>query len=361
MLAVKDLTLHAGAFQVDGVSFEVAQGSCHILLGPTGSGKTLILESVAGLRRTRAGRICLVEQDITFTVPEQRNIAYLPQDLALFPTMTVKDNIGYSLRIKGSGKREKDAKIMSLASSLGIGGLLDRKIHNLSGGEKQRVALARALAAGSNLILLDEPLSSLHINLRREIWYLLQAIRKEHKLTFLMVTHDLDEALFLGDTISIIHAGLLLQTGTKKEVFNWPLSLDVARIVGVENFFPAFVERAKEDHLIIRIPAVDATFKVKKPTQGRLFGKNDRVILGIRANNLIPAEPGEKLAKTNAASFQVEGVYEKGSGVTILLKHASSRDTTAVVELHRNSCTAVPGQDINIIFPNEAIMIFACS
>lgn len=358
MLEVKNLAIQAGTFQVEDVSFEVAGGSCHVLLGPTGSGKSLILESMAGLRRTQGGSIWLAGQDITFTVPEKRSIAYLPQDLALFPTMKVKDNIGYSLRFSSLDKRARDGKIMNLASNLGITPILERQIHNLSGGEKQRVALARALATGSSTMLLDEPLSSLHTSMRREIWYLLQEIRREHKLTILMVTHDLDEALFLGDTISIMHDGLLLQTGTKKDVFNSPRSLDAARIVGVENYFPAIVEKAGENELLLHSPELDAFFIAKQPPTERIFRNNDRVIMGMRANNLSFAEPQGKGDKTNTASFEVEGAYEKGASTTVLLRHLSSRDTIAVAELHRHSFTAVPGQKVEIIFPSVEIMVF---
>ncbi|MEW5921904.1 MAG: ABC transporter ATP-binding protein [Bacillota bacterium] len=359
MLEVKDLTLRTGAFQVKQVSFAVAEGSCHVLLGPTGSGKTLLLESVAGLRRPQAGTIHLAGQEISGTVPEKRKIAYLPQDLALFPTMTVKDNIAYSLRLSGLAKRERYAKIRDLASGLGIAEILDRHIYHLSGGEKQRVALARALAAGSKMMLFDEPLSSLHTSLRREVCYLLQEIRQEHKLTYLMVTHDLEEALFLGDTISIIYGGRLLQTGDKEEVFNHPHSLEVARIVGVENFFRAVVKEVEEGRLLLHCAALDASFNVEKGGMGRLFRENDGVTLGIRANNIILTEPREQPGETNTTCFMVEGVYAKGSSATILLRHADSRETIAVAELSKHSYRAAPGHKVKVLFPGEDLMVFS--
>ncbi len=361
MLEVKGLSIHAGTFQVKGVSFTVAQGGCHVLLGPTGSGKTLILESIAGLRRIQAGSIWLTGRNISRTVPEKRNMAYLPQDLALFPTMSVRENIGYGLRFKGMGKKERAERIMGLASRLGIVGILERQIHNLSGGEKQRVALARALATGSMMMLLDEPLSSLHCSLRREIWYLLESVRREHKLTFLLVTHDLEEAFFLGETISIMHGGLLLQTGTKKEVFNSPASLEAARIVGVENFFPAFVQQVGENYLRLHSPSLDTFFKVKRCLPGGLFKEGDSVILGIRANSFIltASKDNGKDNRENTVSFMVEGVYEKGTNTTLLLKHARDSNSTAVAELHRNGFMAFPGQKVDLVFPGEEIMVFS--
>ena len=358
MLEVNDLTLRAGAFQVNEVSFRVAEGSCHVLLGPTGSGKTLILESIAGLRRLQEGTIVLAGEGMGGIFPEKRKIAYLPQDLALFPTMTVKENIGYSLRISGLPKRERDFKIKDLATNLGIGEILERSIHHLSGGEKQRVALARALAAGSRVMLLDEPLSSLHTGLRREVWHLLQNIRKEHNLTYLMVTHDLDEALFLGDTISIMNGGRLLQTGDKNEVFNRPRSLEAARIVGVENFFSAVVKYIEGEYLRLYCPALNASFMVENRGGTRLFQEGDGVTLGIRANNLILAEPGEQPEETNVASFIVEGVYEKGSSATVLLRHEGSRDTIAVAEQHKQTYPVSQGQKVKLLFPVENIMLY---
>ncbi len=357
MLEVKDLTLCAGAFQVNRVSFRVAKGSCHVLLGPTGSGKTLILESVAGLRRLQEGSIQLAGDEISGTFPEKRKIAYLPQDLALFPTMTVKENIAYSLRISGLAKRERYARVKDIAVSLGIGEILERNINYLSGGEKQRVALARALVAGSRMMLLDEPLSSLHTGLRREIWHLLQRIRKEHNLTCLMVTHDLDEALFLGDTISIIHGGRLLQTGGKNEVFNRPNSLETARIVGVENFFTAEVTGREGDCLWLHCRTLNASFIVEK--RGNFScQEGDGVTLGIRANNLILTEPGVQRGETNGADLVVEEVYERGSSVTVLLREGGNRNIIAMAEQHKQNYPVSPGQKVKLLFPKENIMLY---
>jgi len=358
MLEVNDLTLRAGAFAVKEVSFEVAEGSCHVLLGPTGSGKTLILESVAGLRRLQAGTIKLAGEEINGTFPEKRKIAYLPQDLALFPTMTVKDNIAYSLRISGLAKRDCYARIKDTATGLGIGEILERSIHHLSGGEKQRVALARALVAGNRMMLLDEPLSSLHTGLRREIWHLLQRIRKEHNLTYLLVTHDLDEALFLSDTISIIHGGRLLQTGDKNEVFNRPSSLEAARIVGVENFFAAVVQGNEAACLRLHCPALSASFMVEKRRGAPLYQEGEGVTLGIRANNLILTVAQEQPGEMNGAELVVEEVYEKGSSATVLLRHGDRRDTIVVAEQHKQNYPVFPGQKVKLLFPRENIMLY---
>ncbi|MDO9534411.1 MAG: ATP-binding cassette domain-containing protein [Bacillota bacterium] len=361
MLEVKNLTIRAGDFQVRDISFSVQTGSCHVFLGPTGSGKTLILETVAGLRLPESGTIYLSGEEITSTLPEKRKIAYLPQDLALFPNMTVKDNISYSMRINGLDKKESYKRIKSLAQTLEIEGILDRSIHYLSGGEKQRAALARALASGSKMMLLDEPLSSLNTRLRRDIWYLLKKIQSEHGLTYLVVTHDLDEASFLGDTISIIFEGDQLQTGGKNSVFNHPTSIEAAGIVGVENYFKGVVEKIEENFIVIYSEEIGTAFKVEKDNSAFPLKEGAHITMGIRANNLFLAEPDNKSMDTNAAEFVVEAVYEKGSTYTVLLKHLYCKDSKALAEVfkHNNKLSFNIGQTVKVLFPGEYIMILS--
>lgn len=359
MLKVNELTIRAGTFQANRISFEVPEGSCHVLLGPTGSGKTLVLESVAGLHRPLWGRILLAGQEISGMPPEKRKIAYLPQDLALFPGMAVKDNIAYSLRFNRAGKERRHDRIRDLAKSLGIPGILNRSIHHLSGGEKQRVALARALASGSRMMLLDEPLSSLHVNLRREIWYLLKKIQKEHKITLLMVTHDLDEALFLGNTISILNEGRLLQSGLKNDVFKYPRSQEAARIVGVENYFPAIVRKTGEKDLLLHCPEMKTDFQVQARDAYENFQVNEPVIMGIRSDSLTMANSLEQLGKTNVSRFLVEEVNEKGSSATVLLRHPNNGDLLALAEINRNGAIPTPGQAARILFPSDRVMVFS--
>ena len=190
MLEIKNLYLQAGDFQVEQINFAVSVGACHALVGETGSGKTLILETVAGLRKAKSGNIYWLERDITHLTPEQRKLAYVPQDLALFPHMTVRENIEYGLRMQRNFSSDKCAELEKLARNLGIHHLLERSIKNLSGGERQRTALARALAPGNTLLLLDEPFSALHEAMRRELWLLLKALQQQYGITILIVTHD---------------------------------------------------------------------------------------------------------------------------------------------------------------------------
>ena len=171
MLEIKGLSVRAGSFTLKDIDLSIEDRLCHVIIGPTGCGKTTLLEAIAGLRKSSTGQIYLDGNEITHLSVEKRVLSYLPQDLALFPHLNVRDNIFYGLRIR----KEKDKRfydlIHELVKNLGITHILDRPIHNLGGGERQRVALIRAMATGNGYLLLDEPLSALHEGMKKEMWF----------------------------------------------------------------------------------------------------------------------------------------------------------------------------------------------
>jgi ABC-type sugar transport system ATPase subunit len=189
------------------VSFTVPQGSYAVLMGRSGSGKTSLLELLCGLRFPSSGAIWIGDREITNLTPGERGIGYVPQDGALFPTMTVRENIEFALRIRGESGPGSRAAVESLAERLGIAGVLDRKPQHLSGGERQRVALARALAATPTVLVLDEPLSALDEELREDLARLLKEIQRDLKLTTLHVTHHRQEAAQLADHVLRLEHG----------------------------------------------------------------------------------------------------------------------------------------------------------
>jgi ABC-type sugar transport system ATPase subunit len=209
MIAVQNLSVRAGRFALEGVSFEVATGQYAILMGRTGSGKTTILEAVCGLKRVLGGRILLLGRDVTHLKPAERGVGYVPQDLALFQTMTVRDHLALSLLIRKWDRRMVERRVGELAELLGIEGLLDRKPHGLSGGESQRVALGRALAYRPRILLLDEPLSALDDETREEMYTLLRVVQQQTQVTTLHVTHNGAEAKRLGDRLFVVRDGTL--------------------------------------------------------------------------------------------------------------------------------------------------------
>jgi len=204
MIRVEKLSVRAGDFALDDISFEVPTGAYGLLMGRTGSGKTTILESLCGLRTVTAGRIVLMGEDVTKRKPAERGIGFVPQDAALFSTMRVRNQIGFALTIRKWSRRQIDGRVTELAELLGIGHLLDRRPVGLSGGEQQRVALGRALAAKPGVLCLDEPLSSLDDASREEMCSLLRSVRERTGVTTLHISHSKTDARLLADVLLLI-------------------------------------------------------------------------------------------------------------------------------------------------------------
>jgi multiple sugar transport system ATP-binding protein len=221
-----------GVRAVDGLDLTIADGEFFALLGPSGCGKTTLLRSIAGLETVTSGRIEIGGRDVTGLAPGARDIAMVFQDYALFPHMTVRDNIAYPLRIKKVGKPERHAKAAETAEGLSLGALLDRRPGQLSGGQQQRAALARAVAVRPQVFLFDEPLSNLDARLRLEARTFLKRLQRELGVTTVFVTHDQAEALAMSDRMAVMDAGRIRQIGTPTEVFQRPTSTFVASFIG---------------------------------------------------------------------------------------------------------------------------------
>lgn len=207
MIRFENVTWVAGVFRLEEISFTIPAGSYAVLMGRTGCGKTTLLEILCGLRRPRSGSVFIGERNVTCEPPGARGIGYVPQDGAMFPTMTVRENIGFALRLRGRSPDEIRQRVDELAAHLGVAHLLDRLPNNLSGGERQRVALGRALAAKPGVLVLDEPLSALDEDLRDDLATLLRKIQRELGITALHITHSRSEAAQLADTIFRLEGG----------------------------------------------------------------------------------------------------------------------------------------------------------
>jgi ABC-type sulfate/molybdate transport systems ATPase subunit len=231
MIRLNRLCYSVGDFALREIDLDIREGEYFVLLGRPGSGKTILLECIAGLRRLATGEIWLHGKRVDQNEPAARNVGYVPQDYALFRRMTTRENIAFGLRARGAPHGERQQRVEELASLLGIARLLGRRVPGLSGGERQRVALARALAIAPRVLLLDEPVNALDRETRDDVLNELRRVHGEVGTTTLHVCHDLDEMRTVADRVAILHEGTVEQVGTPQELAREPASSTVARLL----------------------------------------------------------------------------------------------------------------------------------
>ena len=226
---------YGGALALDGVSLEIAAGEFVVLLGPSGCGKTTLLNLIGGFSEPVSGQVLIGGRDMAGVSPAQRPTTTVFQDYALFPHMTLADNVGFGLRMRGVGRAARRVQAEEMLALVGLPGRADRRPHELSGGQRQRVALARALAVSPDVLLLDEPLGALDLKLRRAMQDELKAIQRRVGTTFVHVTHDQEEAMAIADRIVVMNAGRIADIGPPREVYLRPKSLFSAAFMGEIN------------------------------------------------------------------------------------------------------------------------------
>jgi putative spermidine/putrescine transport system ATP-binding protein len=224
---------------VDDLDLDIAEGEFFSMLGPSGSGKTTVLRLIAGFEQPTSGTIELRGQDVTDRAPFDRDVNTVFQDYALFPHMTVLENVAYGLRVRGVARQRRRDLALAALDSVALAGFGDRKPSQLSGGQRQRVALARATVVEPKVLLLDEPLGALDLKLREQMQVELKELQRSLGITFIFVTHDQEEALTLSDRIAVFNAGKIEQLGTPAEIYESPASPFVASFVGTSNIFDA--------------------------------------------------------------------------------------------------------------------------
>jgi ABC-type Fe3+/spermidine/putrescine transport system ATPase subunit len=331
MIEIRDIAVQTKGFSLRDVSLTVHSNSCHVIIGPTGCGKTTLLEAVIGFRKMQKGRIILDGTDITDLPVHERSFSYVPQDLAIFPHLTVQDNIFYGIRHSGiANKKERYEAALELVNSLSITHLIRRRSVNLSGGERQRVALARALAPGHRYLLLDEPLSALHEGMKKELWFLLKSLQKKYGFTILMVSHDMEETFFLADHISVMIDGKIHQSGIKEDVYNMPSTGEVADFFGINNLFKAAITETHGDFSSIYCPELSAALVVPS---GRLtaFKHEAAVKAGIRPEEImILRADRDSRERENILHGKIEGIFEKGASYLIIFKPERAERTIEI-------------------------------
>ena len=252
MICAENLTFEVGEFRLDAVSIEMLRNEYFVLLGPPGSGKSIFLECLCGLRRVASGRILFDGRDITHDEPRKRNIGYVPQDYALFPHLTVQQNIAFGLRAVGNSRKMAAFRANETAEMLGISHLLKRSVSGLSGGEKQRTALGRALVMEPQVLLLDEPVCALDEATRQNICSMLRRIQQDLRLTVMHVSHNLEEAFSVADRAAILNNGRIEQTGSLDELLRKCKNEFVARFMRCENIFTGTVAESLPDSDAVR-------------------------------------------------------------------------------------------------------------
>ncbi len=235
MIEIKHLSLTLGDFSLKDVNLTINNGEYLVMLGPTGAGKTVLIEAIAGLHRIRQGEIWIDGTNVTGLAPEERAVGYVPQHFVLFPFLNVEGNIAFGLKPAGYSGAESEQRVATLAKLLNLSHLLQRDTRSLSGGEKQRIALARALAPAPRILLLDEPLSSLDLQTAKYLRMELLRINRELGVTTLHITHNQIEAEEMADRVAVLNLGRLEQVGLTQEVFFYPQSRVVSDFIGSPN------------------------------------------------------------------------------------------------------------------------------
>ncbi|HZK58883.1 MAG TPA: ABC transporter ATP-binding protein [Cryobacterium sp.] len=307
---------------VDGVDLDIAEGEFFSMLGPSGSGKTTVLRLIAGFEQPTSGTVSLLGQDVTTRAPFDRDVNTVFQDYALFPHMTVLDNVAYGLRVRGVSKRARHAQALEALETVRLGGFGDRKPGQLSGGQRQRVALARATVVQPKVLLLDEPLGALDLKLREQMQVELKELQRELGITFIFVTHDQEEALTLSDRIAVFNEGRIEQLGTPSEIYDRPVSPFVAAFVGTSNIFDDTLSRTLLGRAGIHsvrpekmtIGRADAALATDRTAQGTLA---EVIYVGSSTRLMVDLDAGKRIVVLEQNDAHRLGEDQRGSRVNV--------------------------------------------
>lgn len=306
MIRIRNLYKDWKEFALKDINLEIEQGEYFVILGPTGAGKTMLLETIAGFHIPDSGDVWIGGRDVTNLAPERRRVGFIYQDYSLFPHFTVEENIEFGLKLNKSASSDANKKrTAEIMDWLGVSHLAHRYPTTLSGGEQQKVAIARAVAVEPSLLLLDEPLAALDRRTRDYLRVELKRVKEELDITMVHVTHDQTEAMVLGDRVAVMMNGQILQVGTPFEIFNKPLNEEIADFVGVENILSGTVRDNKSGVAEIEIDTGANIFAVSSYCEGK-------VKVFIRPEDIILAGCREESSARNCLKGRINEINDMG-------------------------------------------------
>jgi spermidine/putrescine transport system ATP-binding protein len=328
VIGVESVTKRYGDFvAVERADFDIARGEFFSMLGPSGCGKTTMLRMIAGFETVTSGRILLEGIDVSQVPPYRRNVNTVFQQYALFPHLSVRDNVAFGPRTKDVAPDEVDRRVQKMLDVVRLGAFADRRPHQLSGGQKQRVALARALVNYPSALLLDEPLSALDLKLRQAMQIELKRIQREVGITFIFVTHDQEEALTMSDRIAVMSAGRVEQVGSPEEIYDSPATGFVAGFIGTANLLPTVVQQIDGDRALVKL-AGDR--RVEAPTLGHRFAVGEAATLMVRPERIRVSARGPENDDQSIPVTVVETIFQ-GPVVRFVLADAAGNEIVAHV------------------------------
>ncbi|MDD3168955.1 MAG: tungstate ABC transporter ATP-binding protein WtpC [Eubacteriales bacterium] len=347
MINIRNVYKQLGDFSLKNINLSIDDNEYYVLVGPTGAGKTVILEIISGMYKPDSGNVWINGRNVTSEYPEERHIGFVYQDYMLFPNLDVRENITFALKLQKIPQKSMNEKLEEITAMLNIKDLLERHPATLSGGEQQRVALARALIAEPKVLLLDEPLSALDPQSKELFQQDLKSIHHKTKTTTIHITHDFNEAYILADRIGVMCSGELVQTGTPFEVFQRPTSQFVAEFLGMENIYSGEVVNGSKVQLI-RIGSVSIS---------GITNLKGKVRVAIRPEDIIISREKFSSSARNTLNSRIIKIVSQGPFVKLILD-AGITLAVLVTKQALEEMDLKVGQSVWAIFKSTAVHIF---
>ncbi len=355
---LQNISVTFGSFYAaKNVSVKINEGEFFSFLGPSGCGKTTLLRAISGFLNPSEGKVLIAGQDMAGIGPNKRPTSLIFQNLALFPLMSVSENIAFSLEVRGVSKKERNKRSEELLELIALSGQGDKKVHELSGGQRQRVAIARALAVEPDVLLLDEPLSALDLKLRQKMRTELRAIQKRVGITFIYITHDQGEALTMSDRVAVMNEGELEQVGLCGDVYDYPHTPFVATFVGENNAFYGNVISSEND--IVKVETQGKTFLAKagkiNDEKYHHFSNGDEVIMFIRPESIFIENENNNI--DNSFTAKINTIEFEGNLKNIYLKMDNNMNVRFSVPNAVDTSELSGNKDVGLTFSSQKAIV----